>query len=151
MIQDVFFAIARETDFDVLAQRWVEAVFRRHRYEWPQPGQTIPIRELSLANKLDETLLQREVLRWLTAYIMQDREMAQDFRAVFGLGEDDTHISTVDADGVALAAIQGLYTVVKEKDDEIATLRGELTAMKAQQQSASEELKAIRAQLAGQR
>jgi len=77
--------------------------------------------------------------------------MAQDFRAVFGLGEDDTHISTVDADGVALAAIQGLYTVVKEKDDEIATLRGELTAMKAQQQSASEELKAIRAQLAGQR
>ena len=34
--------------------------------------------------------------------------MAQDFRAAFGLGEDDKHISTVDADGVALAAIQGL-------------------------------------------
>jgi len=34
--------------------------------------------------------------------------MAQDFSAAFGLGEDDTHISTVDADGVALAAIQGL-------------------------------------------
>ncbi len=35
--------------------------------------------------------------------------MAQDFYGAFGLGEDDTHISTVDADGVALAAIQGLY------------------------------------------
>uniref|UniRef100_A0A7C3HWH5 Peptidase S74 domain-containing protein n=1 Tax=Meiothermus ruber TaxID=277 RepID=A0A7C3HWH5_MEIRU len=34
---------------------------------------------------------------------------AQDFRAAFGLGEDDRHISTVDADGVALAAIQALY------------------------------------------
>ena len=35
--------------------------------------------------------------------------MAQDFYAAFGIGEDDTHITTVDADGVALAAIQGLY------------------------------------------
>jgi hypothetical protein len=34
--------------------------------------------------------------------------MAQDFRAAFGLGTDDKHIATVDADGVALAAIQGL-------------------------------------------
>jgi hypothetical protein len=35
--------------------------------------------------------------------------MAQEFYAAFGVGEDDTHITTVDADGVALAAIQGLY------------------------------------------
>lgn len=35
--------------------------------------------------------------------------MAQDFRAAFGLGESDTGITTVDADGVALAAIQALY------------------------------------------
>ena len=34
--------------------------------------------------------------------------MAQDFRAAFGLGPDAQHIATVDADGVALAAIQGL-------------------------------------------
>ncbi|MGH6785072.1 MAG: tail fiber domain-containing protein, partial [Sphingomicrobium sp.] len=33
---------------------------------------------------------------------------AQDFRAAFGLGHSDLTISTVDADGVALAAIQGL-------------------------------------------
>jgi hypothetical protein len=42
--------------------------------------------------------------------------MAQDFRAAFGLGESETHISTVDADGVALAAIQGLQQIVHEKD-----------------------------------
>jgi hypothetical protein len=35
--------------------------------------------------------------------------MAQDFSAAFHLGEETTGISTVDADGVALAAIQGLY------------------------------------------
>ena len=40
--------------------------------------------------------------------------MAEDFFAAFGLGPDDRSISTVDADGVALAAIQGLYDLVKE-------------------------------------
>jgi len=34
--------------------------------------------------------------------------MAQDFHAAFRLGKDDRHISTIDADGVALAAIQAL-------------------------------------------
>ncbi|MFO1496765.1 MAG: tail fiber domain-containing protein, partial [Lysobacterales bacterium] len=34
--------------------------------------------------------------------------MAEDFQAAFGTGSDNQHIATVDADGVALAAIQGL-------------------------------------------
>ncbi len=34
--------------------------------------------------------------------------MAQDFAAAFGLGSDDRSIGTVDADGVALAAMQAL-------------------------------------------
>ena len=40
--------------------------------------------------------------------------MAQDFHAAFGLGEMPTGISTVDADGVALAAIQGLHQMLKK-------------------------------------
>ena len=39
--------------------------------------------------------------------------MAQDFYAAFGVGMDDKHIATVDADGVALAAIQGLNEKVE--------------------------------------
>jgi trimeric autotransporter adhesin len=39
--------------------------------------------------------------------------MAQDFYAAFGLGADETSISTVDADGVALAAVQGLHAEVE--------------------------------------
>jgi hypothetical protein len=40
--------------------------------------------------------------------------VAQDFHAAFGLnGADDKHIATVDADGVALAAIQGLNEKVE--------------------------------------
>jgi hypothetical protein len=38
---------------------------------------------------------------------------AQDFKSTFGLGIDDKSIGTVDADGVALAAIQGLNEKVE--------------------------------------
>jgi len=52
--------------------------------------------------------------------------MAQDFYAAFGLGPDDKHISTVDADGVALAGVQALYRmvgrIVQEKDTQIQEL-----------------------------
>ena len=50
--------------------------------------------------------------------------IAQDFSAAFGVGEDDTHINTVDADGVALAAIQGLYHLVQQKDATARRARG---------------------------
>lgn len=49
--------------------------------------------------------------------------MAQDFYSAFGLGTDDKHISMVDADGVALAAIQGLNEKLVEKDSELKRLR----------------------------
>jgi len=57
--------------------------------------------------------------------------MAQDFHAAFGLnGPDDKHIATVDEEGVALAAIQGLNQKVEEqlkaKDAKIQDLEGRL-------------------------
>ena len=57
--------------------------------------------------------------------------VAQDFRAAFDLGVDDTSISTIDADGVALAAIQGLNEVVKEKDTRIQALERDVAELKA--------------------
>ena len=41
--------------------------------------------------------------------------MAQDFNPAFNFTEAPLGISTLDADGVALAAIQGLYTLHKQK------------------------------------
>ena len=38
--------------------------------------------------------------------------MAQDFYAAFGYGQGETTIATVDADGVALAAIKALHEKV---------------------------------------
>jgi hypothetical protein len=52
--------------------------------------------------------------------------MAQDFYAAFGLGGDDRRITTVDADGVSLAAIQALNQklnrALKKKDAKISDL-----------------------------
>ncbi len=48
---------------------------------------------------------------------------AQDFHAAFGLGDSEVSIGTVDADGVALAAIQGLHRLLEEKDRAISDLR----------------------------
>ena len=57
--------------------------------------------------------------------------MAQDFAAAFGLGETPRGINTVDSEGVALAAIKGLYEQLQLKDRELAALREELDAIKA--------------------
>ena len=41
--------------------------------------------------------------------------MAQGFYAAFGLGQDETTIASIDADGVALAAIQGLNQKLEQE------------------------------------
>ncbi len=73
--------------------------------------------------------------------------VAQDFYAAFGVGEDDTHITTVDADGVALAAIQGLYEVVQEKDARIAELEGRVAALEAQNAAQQAQIHSLEARL----
>ena len=57
--------------------------------------------------------------------------MAQDFYAAFQVGEDDKHIATVDADGVALAAIQALYQRSVQKDRKIEQLTQEVDELRA--------------------
>ena len=78
----------------------------------------------------------REVLRKLadldiTTWNMKSQDpsirhigpMAQDFAAAFKVGEDDRHITTTDADGVALAAIKGLHESLQEKEALISELQ----------------------------
>jgi hypothetical protein len=51
--------------------------------------------------------------------------MAQDFRTSFGLGNDDKTFFSVDAHGVALAAIQALDRIVGEQQKRIEALERE--------------------------
>jgi len=68
-----------------------------------------------------EQVTDLEVARW--SYDSQPGvrhmgPMAEQFHDAFGLGDDEEKISTVDADGVALAAIQGLADRQAEAADE---------------------------------
>jgi hypothetical protein len=60
--------------------------------------------------------------------------MAQDFYAAFGTGTDERHIATVDADGVALAAIQGLNQkleqTLEQKETELTELKQTVAELK---------------------
>ena len=59
--------------------------------------------------------------------------VAQDFRAAFGLGQDDRHIAALDANGVALAAIQGLNqkleAELKQKEAKVSALEQRLAEL----------------------
>jgi hypothetical protein len=83
-----------------------------------------------------ETLAVLPVTRW--RYKVEPESVrhigpvAEDFYEAFGLGTDEASIGTVDADGVALAAIQGLYELVQEQQVEIEALRNEIGEMKAE-------------------
>jgi uncharacterized small protein (DUF1192 family) len=57
--------------------------------------------------------------------------MAQDFYAAFKVGEDDKHITSIDEDGVALAAIKALHARVGALDAENARLRAQLASTDA--------------------
>jgi hypothetical protein len=60
---------------------------------------------------------------------------AQDFREAFGLGSDPLRISTIDADGVALAAVKALEARTRTADADtqatIAALKSEIAALQS--------------------
>lgn len=73
--------------------------------------------------------------------------MAQDFKTAFSVGESDRFISMVDSGGVALASIQGLYTILQEKDKEIRDLRKENTELKEEIRDIGKRLAVIEYQI----
>ena len=57
--------------------------------------------------------------------------MAQDFKAAFDLGASERGIHKIDADGVALAAIQALHADLQAVRVENAALRSRLAVLEA--------------------
>jgi len=82
----------------------------------------VPLDEASILTRLASLPL--SVWRYKTeSGVRHLGPMAQDFYAAFGVGEDDRHITSIDEDGVALAAIKALDAKLDRKDDQIAALR----------------------------
>lgn len=66
--------------------------------------------------------------------------MAQDFAAAFEVGESDRMINMIDANGVALAAIQALHQQLQEKDAQIRAMRTDLENLQQQMREMRETL-----------
>jgi hypothetical protein len=57
--------------------------------------------------------------------------MAGDIYAAFGLGDDPRYIGTLDANGISLAAIQGLYQLSQEQEAQITALQERVDDLEA--------------------
>jgi hypothetical protein len=80
-----------------------------------------------------EKLIQMPVTRW---NMKGDRNktlhigpVAQDFKAAFGLGENNTTINSADAQGVAFAAIKGMYAKNQVLEQQVKSLEARLMAL----------------------
>jgi hypothetical protein len=82
-----------------------------------------PVDGLAVLEKVAAMPLSTWSYRAQGASVRHMGPMAQDFKSAFGVGSDDQRITTVDADGVALAAIQGLNQKLRARETEIAGLR----------------------------
>lgn len=63
------------------------------------------------AAEILDKLSSLEITQWNYKHRPEEKHIgpvAEDFFALFGLGNGDTHISTIDADGVMMIAIQAL-------------------------------------------
>jgi hypothetical protein len=59
--------------------------------------------------------------------------MAQDFHEAFGLGDTDRAYDSIDAHGVAFAAIKGLYEEVQEQSARLERLERENESLRERQ------------------
>jgi hypothetical protein len=94
-----------------------------------------PVDERDVLTRLSAVPIASWNYKTQAASIRHIGPMAQDFSAAFKVGVDDKHITSVDAEGVALAAIQGLYTMIKEKDAQIAELRSRMDTLERASQA----------------
>ena len=101
-----------------------------------------PVDGEAVLDKLAATPVERWNYKWeadnSTPHI---GPMAQDFKAAFYPGRDDKSISTLEFDGVELAAIQGLNHKLNEKDAAIKKLKEKADKM----DSLGQQLKELRA------
>jgi hypothetical protein len=80
LIQEFFFALSNQVDWEGLAQLRMEALFDEHSFKWPHPGHVAPLAEIAELNKVTENQVLLNADQWLARAVLRDREMAQDFR-----------------------------------------------------------------------
>jgi hypothetical protein len=83
-----------------------------------------PLDVVGVLEKLNTIQISRWNYRWESDHdVANIGPMAQDFKTAFYPGRDDKSITTLEFDGVELAAIQGLSQKLSEREAELQELR----------------------------
>lgn len=90
----------------------------------------VPVDPREIVEKLAQLPISTWNYRTQDTSIRHVGPMAQDFYAAFGVGEDERHITSIDSEGVALAAIQGLYRIIQDKNARIEALQRDLAVLR---------------------
>ncbi len=71
----------------------------------------------------------------------------QDFMASFGYGSSDKHITATDADGVALAAIQGMNLKLEDTRGKLDDKQAEIDRLRAENEAQNERFASLEQRL----
>jgi hypothetical protein len=99
----------------------------------------VPVNEANILGKLAAVPIDQWNYKWESDNTTPNiGPMAQDFIKAFYPGRDDKSITTLEFDGVELAAIKGLNQKLNDKDAEIQELKQSVAELKKQVQSLAE-------------
>lgn len=106
-----------------------------------------PVNGAEILSRLAELPVNRWSYKSQDAGIEHVGPMAQDFFRLFGLGEDNRHISTLDPDGIALAAAKELYSRSLAQQALIATLKAQVSLQASEFSNLKSQLAALQTTL----
>lgn len=99
----------------------------------PDPGPTVsaggPVNGFQILERVAGLPISTWRYHWEAPEVRHLGPMAQDWAATFGLGENDTTIAGVDANGVALVSIQALHQLIGELRAEVTDLREQVSTL----------------------
>ena len=107
----------------------------------------VPVNELEILTLLMGVPISTWNYQTQDAGIRHIGPMAQDFYAAFGVGEDERYLTAVDTDGVALAAIQGLYGLIQSQETQITGQQQQIEQLAADNATLTERVSALEARL----
>jgi hypothetical protein len=106
-----------------------------------------PVDGAELLEKIDELPIQQWNYKSQSSEVVHIGPTAQDFKSLFGVGESDKTISTIDPSGIALAAIKQLNKQNHELQEQTLTLANQNKALLEQNALLKKQLDAIAAKV----
>jgi len=80
MVDHVFHAVARQLDWDRLAEEFVRGLLEANGFVVPADPAAFDVPHIAAANAYSESELRRDVRHLLTAHVLNDYAMTQEFR-----------------------------------------------------------------------